>query len=190
MKYIRLLVFAFVSISLLSSCSLFDSDKVNYFSISNPDVLTSTAKIDKTFKINVLSFKTKGPYSSKMVFTQPPHSVFFDSYNCWAQNPTDMLTNYFAIYIDSRLKQTVQSEIKKYNLSGTILAFSGDLADKTTNLSIELILKDNNGKTLLDKVYTETIEMKDLSASAFATSMSEAVNTVAGKFLTQIKKLN
>jgi uncharacterized lipoprotein YmbA len=169
---------------LISSCSITRDTNVNYFSINYPQIEKCNNKTKK-YQIVVLPFSTNELYGTKMVFRKPPNSVFFDSTNCWAQKPTIMVTNFFTLYLASKTNPQ-DKNIKKYTLSGKILRIDGNINNKTTNLTIQLELKDNTGNTIISNIYTRQEKMKKLSASAFAQSITKSLNAIASDFYKDI----
>ena len=124
-----------------------------------------------------------------MVFSKPPNDIFFDTSNCWAQNPTAMLTNFFSLYLGSNI-DSKGTNIKSYTLTGKILEFEGDLGTETAKLTIQLELNDNAGNTIFNNTYSNQQKMEKLSASAFAQSMTKSSNAVASEFFKEISNIN
>ena len=177
-------------LSLVAGCfSTGNSSNTNYFSLSAPIVSkTNSFKVNTNYEIQVLPFTSTGPYSSNMVFVQPPNSIFFDSSNCWAQKPSIMLCNYFTLFLGHKIV-TQSTNIKKYTLNGEILNFDGDLKSEKAICSIKLRLTDNNGNIILSKVYSASSKMKKVSASGFAKAQSESVEEIADSFFKDLNKI-
>jgi hypothetical protein len=184
----NIILFSIVT-TLLSGCFTGNNNNINYFSINYPKINSEKTDIlSKDYKISVLPFSSNELYGMKMVFSQPPNDVLIDNSNCWAQKPSVLVTNYFALYLGTKIK-SAGNNIKSYTLAGKILEFDGNLGSKKTNLTIQIDFKDNLGNIILNKIYTKQDKMTKLSASAFAQSMTNSLNSIATNFFNDIKNI-
>ncbi|MCF7791351.1 MAG: hypothetical protein K9M56_05060 [Victivallales bacterium] len=190
MKYVYNCFICFIIVLSVSSCTPFKgSDTIHYFTISMPQpLINKKEKAAVKARIKVCRITADGVYGRKMYFTAPPNGVFFDSCNCWAQKPAVMLTNYFSIYLGSRMAPEGKVIKVYYSLSGKILSFDANMKTKKAKLMIKLQLENNNGKILIDKIYTVQKRMKKLTASDFAQAMTEASRETASLFYQDLKK--
>ena len=188
MKNILNLILISLFLFILTGCFSSNNDGINYFSINYPNPKPEkTNIINRDYIITVNPFSSNEHYGIKMVYSQPPNDILIDNSNCWAQKPSSLLTNYFAMYLGSRINS--ESKIKELSLSGKILELEGNLANSTTTLTIQLDLKNKSGDTILNKIYTEQSQMKKLSASAFAQSITTSLDAVASNFFNDLKDI-
>lgn len=157
----------------LCGCSIFNSQQVYYFKITEPLPVHGIANT----QINVLPFTTAGLYDTKMVFIKDKNIVYFDQYNRWSEQPANLLTQYFSQCFAS---DNINSHLYNFNIEGQILRFEGNLDTRTALLVLHFNIYDRNtGKVVIRKTYTETTNLKKITASAFAEAISIATERVA-----------
>lgn len=180
-------LFYFIFPIIITSGCCFNSNppKTEYFNISTP-----SGHAQYNYHIEVAPFKADELYGSKMVFFKAPHSIFFDSFNRWAQTPDKMLASYFNIYFNNPASPILKKNHIPIRLNADILKFECNLTKKECLLSIKIsAVNTSDQKILFNKVYIEKRQMDKLAASSFASSMSEAVKAVAEKIEMKINKV-
>ena len=163
-------------------CFNSDSPKTEYFTVSG-----QSEHSQYNYHIDIAPFTIDQLYGSKMVFLREPNSVFFDSYNRWAQTPDKLVTSYFNTFFNNPASQSLEKSIIPIRLNAEIFKFECNLTNKECLLCMKVTATNTSDNTkLFTQVFTEKLQMNKLTASSFANSMARAVTAVAGKIDTKI----
>ena len=151
--------------------------KTEYFTVNTP-----SAHANYNYHVKAAPFKVDELYGSKMVFFKEPNSIFFDSFNRWAQTPDKMLTSYFNSYFNNPDLPAVKEDYIPIRLNAVILKFECNLTAKECLLCMKVsAVNTSDNKVLFNEIFIEKQQMNKLAASSFASFMSKAVKTVAEK---------
>ena len=180
-------LFCFIFLAVVMSGCCFNSSppRTEYFTIN-----TSSEHARYNYHVEVEPFKIDELYGTKMVFFKEPNSIFFDSFNKWAQVPDKMLSSYFCSYFNDPALPGVKGEHIPICLTATILKLECNLTQKECLFSLKVTVSNSsNAKLYFVETFTERQQMDKVTASSFALSVSNAVKVVAQKVEVKIDEI-
>ena len=145
--------------------------KVNYYDLGTPE-----KKIESP-SFNLMPEKVDGmsSYTQKMVFRDADNQLHFDECNRWFCPPEEMLKAYMADVLLRKDSSPSGLEEKNFLVSASILKLEGNLNVKTANFTVKYKVTDQKSSIVLCRVYSESIQLEDMTATAFARGIATAV---------------
>ncbi len=158
--------------------------KVNYYDLGTPEKKIESSSFNLTpGKIGGIS-----SYTQKMVFRDSENQLHFDECNRWFCPPEEMLKAYMTDVFSRKDNLPSGTEEKKFIVSASILRLDGDLNVKTANFTVKYEVADQKTNIVFCKVYSKSIQLEDMTASAFAKGIATAVYQTLVEMNEELKK--
>lgn len=158
----KLLIFSVIAILVSSCVGRTTPPQTSYYDL-NIEVPETKSKL------NIGKFTAESQYNLKMVFRTKDNKVDFSSFHRWANNPEDLLKNYFKMAFEPSAEKTLNLHIARLELN------------ETNSKMVFIADFEINGKS---SSFSKQVKVETNTPEEF----SKAFNTAANELIVTISK--
>jgi ABC-type uncharacterized transport system auxiliary subunit len=166
---------------LLFGCSIFpkpQSPQLNYFSIGIPQQQMVKVRLVKVQSVSSLTGN-----DVKMHFKTSTGKIEVDPFNRWISSPVNQIQRYLTIAMAPKAASS-----NPLTLETKLLTFENNLTTKAVTLTLLVTVKEQR-EVKFEQLFTETVQVNGVNATAYANAMSRAMNNISARIAEKINSL-